>query len=382
MKKVTSLASSAVLFLAAISAAAEPAGTPSTTSAPGTPRPIVPPPPFAALPAGSTTVPPTAKPPARIPASEKVEGFHVGTPPKEQREDGKITQVMLFSKEEDAKEFATRGFSVQGANDPTVCFSQEERMRFLASEEEPPPAEWNAEIEPTARISAPMKRPPPRKKGDKASFKPSYGELPITAIHQERFFQEEKKARVEIVDAWVDPVTHGVRLIAKKTIPLERIGSAWRGVRLYAARGEKVVHVVARRDRPKEANVERPTKSLEFRLQNALRQPLRIEKPSGEQDHTQCGFAHVQLKAEPGAAETAMFETNTVFVERVEPARETDKGEEERRAQFPFLRGMDEDGPALRVRPFRATVSSTWSSKDTAPVLSVSFGWAGREREM
>jgi hypothetical protein len=43
---------------------------------------------------------------------------------------------------------------------------------------------------------------------------------------------------------------------------------------------------------------------------------------------------------------------------------------------------MQENGPGIRVRPFRATVSSTWSSRDTAPVISVSFGWAGREREM
>jgi hypothetical protein len=369
MKKITSLGSFAlVLAVSALALADAPA--PAATG----PRPIVPPPPFAALPAGSVTIPPKDKAPPRIPKTEKVDGFYVADPPKSQLRDGKITNVIVFSKEETAKDYtAGKGFGTSGMNDDTLCFSQPQTFRRVDAA---PPTEWGAEIEPTARIQAPMKPPPPRKKGEKPKpYVTTYGDMEVTAIHQERFFQEDKKARVEIVDAWVDPVTHGVRLIGKSTMPLERIGSAWRGVRLYAARGDKVIHVVARRDKPKELTTDQPpSKSVDFRLMSAMRQPLTVEMPSGEHESTQCGFAHVSLKAQQGAAETAMFETNTVFIDPVEPKVETE--------DEPAPRFNREEGPTLRVRPFRATVSSTWSSKDTAPVISVSFGWSGREREM
>lgn len=382
MKKITSLASfTLVLAASAVATADAPTpAAPAASNAPNAPRPIVPPPPFAALPAASTTTPPKDKAPARIPKTEKVEGFNVADPPKNQLRDGKITSVMIFAKEEDAKDYtASKRFGASG-NDETVCFSQPPRFR---RPNDAPPAEWGAEIEPTAAIQAPFKPPPPPKKGDKPKpFSMAYGEMEVTAVHQERFIQDDKKARVEITDAWVDPVTHGVRLISKATMPLERIGSAWRGVKLYAARGDKRVHVVARRDTPKEAKAisDRPTKSFEFKLLDLARRPLMIETPSGERDHTQCGFAHISMKAEQGAAETAMFETSTLFVDAPDPKPADEKTEDE--ALMDTMRGREEDAPTLRVRPFRATVSSTWASKDKMPVISVSFGWSGREREL
>jgi hypothetical protein len=376
MKKITCVGSFTVVLAVSAIAIAD-----TAPPAPSPPRPIVPPPPFAALPAGTMTTPPKDKAPTRIPKTEKVEGFNVADPPKNQLQDGKITNVQIFSKEENAKDYSAGKWFSSSGSDETVCFTQPERFRFRS--DDGPKAEWGFDIEPTARIHAQMKPPPPRKKGEKiVPFKSTYGDMEITAIHQERFVQEDKKAHIEIVDAWVDPVTHGVRLIGKSTIPLERIGSAWHGVKLYAARGERVIHVVARRDKPKESAVDKvPSKAVEFRLMNAMRQPLMIEMPSGDHDQTQCGFAHVALKAQQGAAETAMFETNTVFVDPPEPKPEKDKDDDESNGAGRF-RGRDEDAPTIRMRPFRATVSSTWTSKDSAPVISVSFGWAGREREM
>jgi hypothetical protein len=380
MKKLSSAASFG-LVLAMSAAAFADAPAPEKATAP---RPIVPPPPFAALPSGTMTTPPKDKAPTRIPKTEKVEGFFVADPPKSHLEaDGKITNVQIFAKEDTAKDYTAGKFFSSSATDETVCFTQPDRFRFRGfGGEDAPKPEWGSDIEPTARIHAQMKQPPPRKKGEKVvPFKPGYGEMEVTALHQERFIQEDKKARVEIIDAWVDPVTHGVRLIGKSTIPLERIGSAWHGVKLYAARGQSVIHVVARRDKPKELNPGKaPTRTSEFRLMSALRQPLMIQTPSGDHDQTQCGFAHVALKAQQGSAETAMFETNTVFIDPPEPKHEKEKGEGEEES-LGFGRHEDE-GPPIRLRPFRATVSSTWTSKDTAPVISVSFGWAGREREM
>jgi hypothetical protein len=375
MKKVTAFVSSSFVFVVSAAAFAD-APAPSASG----PKPVVPPPPFSALPSATTTTPPKEKAPARIPKTEKVDGFFVGDPPKNQHHEGKITNVIVFAKEEQAKDYsAGKWWGSSPGQDDTTCFSQPPRFR----RDDSPAADWGSEIEPNAHIQAPMKPPPPPKKGEKPkSFTMQYGEMEVTAMHQEKFvLQEDKKARLEIVDAWVDPVTHGVRLIGRATVPLERIGSAHHGVKLYAAKGDKVVHVVARRDRPKEMNVDQPSKQAEFRMMNAMRQQMVVHNAAGEQDSTQCGFGHVTLKAQQGAAETAMFETNTVFLDPPEPKSDKEKADEDMFGFGSFGRPQD-NGPGIRVRPFRATVSSTWSSRDTSPVISVSFGWAGRERDM
>lgn len=375
MKKIVGLGPSLfVLLLSAVAVADNPAPAPSG------PKPVTPPPPFSALPSATNTTPPTAKAPARIPKTEKVDGFFVGAPPKEQLHEGKITNVIVFAKEEQAKDYnAGKWWVGSPGTEENVCFSQPSRFR----RDDSPPTEWGSELEPTAHIHAPYKPFATPRKGEKPKpFKMEYGEMEVTAMHQEKIIVgEDKKARLEVTDAWVDPVTHGVRLIGRATMPLERIGSAWHGVKLYAARGDKVVHVVARRDRPKELTNDQPTKQAEFRVQNALRQQMVVHNAAGEQDSTQCSFAHVTLKAQLGAAETALFETNTVFVDPPEPKSDKEKVDEDVMGFGSFGR-MQENGPGIRVRPFRATVSSTWSSRDTSPVISVSFGWAGREREM
>lgn len=376
MKTIPALGSSlVVVLLSAVAVADNPA--PATSG----PRPIVPPPPFSALPSGTMTTPPKDKPPARIPKTEKVDGFFVADPPKNQLRDGKITSVIVFTKEDQAKDYTSgKWFGSSPGTEESTCLAQPSRFR----RDDTPPTEWSTELEPNAHIQAPWKPQAAPKKGEKPKpFALTYGEMEVTAMHLEKLVvTEDKKARLETVDAWVDPVTHGARLIGRAAIPLERIGSAHHGVKLYAARGDKVVHVVARRDRPKEMNaVDQPTKQAEFRMMNAMRQQMVVHNAAGEQDSTQCSFGHVVLRAQQGSAETAMFETNTVFLDPPEPKSEKEKADEDMFGMGSFGRTQD-NGPGIRVRPFRATVSSTWSSRDTAPVISVSFGWAGRERDM
>lgn len=342
--------------------------------APKVPK-VTPPPPYATLPTASWTKPPTEKAPKTIAKTEKVEGFYVADPPKNQQREGKITQVLVFSKQDEAKEYSGgEGFGFHPGADDTVCFGQT-RRHFSEDQADP---EWPLEMEPTSRIDAPYKYPT-IKKGQKptaATFKASYGPMEVTAIHQERFSQQDKKATIESIDAWVDPNTKGVKLITRQTMTLERIGSAFNGIRLYAAKGDKVLHVVARREKPKNTT-NPPSSARDFRMINATSQPLMVELPDGGTDATQCGFAHLTLKAAAGSAEIASFETNALFIDPATEKREEPKAEDS------FGRfGMDDDGTTMRARPFRATVSSTWSSKDKEPQISVSFGWVGREREM
>lgn len=345
--------------------------------APKAPKPMTPPPPYASLPNAVFTAPPKDKAPKSIPKGEKVEGFNVADPPKNQQRPGeKITNVLIFSKADEAKEYASgEGFGFHGQNDDTVCFAQP-RRHFSDDTAEP---EWPLEMQPTSRISAPYKYPSPPKKGEKPKpFVMSYGPMEVTAIHQERFTTEDKKAKIETIDAWVDPNTHGVRLISRQTTTLDRIGSAFNGIKLYAAKGDKTLHIVARREKPKALQDAPPRTTHDFRMMNATSQPLMVELPDGGSDATQCGFAHVSMKAEKGAAEIASFETSALFVDPVDPKKDDPKPAED---SFGMI-GREDDGPGLRARPFRATVSSTWASKDKEPQISVSFGWVGREREL
>jgi hypothetical protein len=347
--------------------------TPPTTSAAHTPA-------YGALPAGNMTAPPKDKAPARIPKTESVDGFAVGDPPKNQLRDGKITNVIIFAKDADAKDYTAgkAGFSSTRAGSDSVCFARRSERGVV---DEGGAGEWAFDMEPTTRISAPWKPPPPLPKGAKATPKlmsPVLGDMEVTAVHQERFFADNGKARVEMTDVWVDPVTHGARLIGKSTLTLDRVGVSQGGVTLYAARGDKALHVVARRERLAEAPDHAPTTPRDFRLLSASRMPLMIEKSDGQMDATQCGFAHVSLKAQKGTAEMATFETQTVFVDPPSPKKIDDD------AVTAMVSGTPpkEDEPELRVRPLRATVSSTWATRDKEPVLSVSFGWAGRERQL
>ena len=331
---------------------------------------------YNALPTGNVTVPPKDKAPARIPKTEVVDGFAVADPPKNQLRDGKITNVVIFAKDTDAKDYTAGkgGFSMGRMGVDSVCFARKSTRGFMDDEGA---TEWAFDMEPTSRISAPWKAPPPLPKGQKAPPKsqgPILGEMEVTAVHQERFTAEGGKARVEMTDVWVDPVTHGVRVIGKSTLMLDRVGVSQGGVTLFAARGDKALHVVARREKLADAP-DHPTTPRDFRMLSASRMPLMVEKSDGQMDATQCGFAHVSLKAQKGAAEMASFETQMVFIDPPAPSAKTDDD------PLPNGRSKEEE-PELRVRPIRATVSSTWGSRDKEPVISVSFGWSGRERQM
>jgi hypothetical protein len=316
---------------------------------------------FASLPSGTVAHPPKDKAPARIPKTETVGGFYVADPPKTMLRDGKITQVIIFGSESEAKDFtAGRGGFGRSSHDDT-CFSRRAERPGDAPE-------WSFDMEPMTRINAPWKPPPPPPKGQKPKpMQASLGEMEVTAVHQERFVSDgATKAHIDTVDAWVDPVTHGVRLIGRSTMPLERVATAPNGLTLYGAKADKQLHVVARREKPSDMSGA-PSTPHDFRLQALQNMPLMIETSTGERDASRCGFARMALKAEKGAAEMAWFETQVVFLDE----KKTDDD--------PTAPPQDANA---RVRPLRATVSSTWSTRDKEPVLSISFGWTGRERQM
>jgi hypothetical protein len=175
-----------------------------------------------------------------------------------------------------------------------------------------------------------------------------------------------------------------VRLIAKSTLPLMPLGNAPGHLGLYAARQDGKIQIVARRKFKTPSN-HPPSTVRDFRAQSVTRQPLMVALPNGDHDATQCSFARVALQATKGSAEMASMETTVLFHDHEEKKAEKAKADDATKEagdapdnEEPELPNL----PLMRVRPLRVTISSTWTSHDTEPVLSVSLGWAGREREI
>ncbi len=177
------------------------------------------------------------------------------------------------------------------------------------------------------------------------------------AVRSEKLVETEdhEKATLEIVDAWVDARTGGAKLIGKTSVPLVRVGGALTEVRVYAARAEsgsaKDVHVVVKRDGP--------------RLLSGF--PFQVERATNVA-HGQCTHAHVVLHGTKAAGDLAIVKTTI---------RLPDLKEREEKANDDELPSVMTE---VRTRELEVQLGASQTSGDKAPLVSVSFGWSGREQ--
>ncbi len=329
----------------------------------------------AGLPTGTITQFPAAKAPDRIPANSKVPGFYPVRPPAE----GKMKMmnrqfIMLFTKEETAREMGSgRGFSGFD-NGMDECFS--DRAVDVDIDQEGGPAEWSPSLQPLVQLAPHFESAEHRRGAGRNA--PS----DVTPVHRERFVIENGEAKLETVDAWVDPTTMGVRLIGRASLALKKVGEAPGDLTIYAAQERTHVQLVVRRHAPDDDKPIDPSDFTNARAIARSRQmPLMVHTPSGVTEGSQCGFVRVTLHAEKGVGEMARVESAAV---NVFPAEEQPKTKE---SVLGSLIGngnaaQDLTMPEVRVRPISINLSSTWLTHDAEPVLSISMGWAGRDRKM
>jgi hypothetical protein len=333
---------------------------------------------------------PNDKAPLRIPAGERVPGFSVAIPKRDKADKATDSptkhMVVVFASESAAKDFEagkTNAFTDRGVEG--TCFS-ERTERFDDDGQE-----WSISLEPQVNIMGkwkPPPPPPPLAKGAKppprpqttAPFKPTYVDPDVTPIHQERFVDNGGKAQIEMTDAWVDPVTRGVRLIGKATLPLTTLETLPGGVTLYAARERDFVQVVARRAPQNGATNKPPSSLADFRTLNLARQPLIVNGPNGSTDGSRCSFARVGLRAQKGIAQSASIETSVVFVTPPAPPQSANADPTIEPGLMNALAKQEED--EVRVRPLKINASTTWMTRDKEAVFSLSLGWTGHERQM
>jgi hypothetical protein len=170
--------------------------------------------------------------------------------------------------------------------------------------------------------------------------------LRISAVHLERLHSlPNGDASLEYRDAWVDPITTGSRAIASGSLHLARVATAATGLAVNAARDAKYVHVVVRVGEP-------PTDVV------GLRATARnVSSAFGSSD---CGFLRTTLDAD-GPVMVTFSATAITAIDP--PPQATDTGPQRSRK--------------ARERVLQAFVSTTRSTSDEEPVLSVSFGWKG-----
>jgi hypothetical protein len=174
----------------------------------------------------------------------------------------------------------------------------------------------------------------------------SYGHR-VQPVHRERLTEAGASATLEYEDAWVDIVTLGSRAIAKGELPLVRVGTGPGGAAVFAARDGDEVDFVARADTTTAAG----TASF---VRNQLRSLTAAEPPFGFQS-TDCGFLRLAFRASRGSGETA-----TVSM----------------RVMLPSLPSTP--AGTARTRPLLFHVSSSQSTADAEPVLSVVPAWEDR----
>jgi hypothetical protein len=190
---------------------------------------------------------------------------------------------------------------------------------------------------------------------------PGYGNVQL--VRSERVVSEtDDKLAYEVTLAWVDAETQGVRLHSKQTLNMSLVRELPGKVRVWGAGSNDQMTFVVRRARHEK--------------ERFFFGPLMVTV-NGVQSMSASDACPVvfSLKAQKGVAASAIVHLETLL--DVQDAN-VDQG-----SGFPIPQMVSAVQPGMReakVRPMRIGISSTWMSRDTAPVLSVSSGWAGRER--
>ena len=326
----------AVTLTVASNAAAEAPASPSSNSN-AVPAPAAAT--FSGLPGGRVPAAPKGKAPAFIPARETTAGFFVEK--GQGSRNNEFVNVLGSAPQAKARN-AGRGEHQPG--DP--CFTERQQSFGLSasSDDEEELSPWHQTLQPSIFMSTSTQH------GNKPT---------VTAVHSERIAESGPNVSLEIVDAWVDPMTRGVRQIARASVPLQLVSTLLGGDRVYAARDGENVQVV-----------------LLTKEDNRSRGLFAIN--DGRILNSACGHIRASLKAERGQGSAATFVAN-VDLGPVEPPKDGEAAKIDPKSDpFGVLRRarMGEK----RVRPVHIQSSLTWSGRDKEPVLTVSAGWDAREQ--
>jgi hypothetical protein len=332
----------------------------------------------------ASTPPATAQKVDKIPATEKLDGFFPAILPADKRKDeekGGYRNIQVFTNDKDQRDYAVDGTwnkplgtmpgMQQCLSTSTNGDGLSPRVSFYYRTK---PYPWEIE---QAKHKPPSKKPAPPQQ--KANVRP---------IHQEKLTVAGDAATLENIDAQIDLETLGVRLVSKSMTKLAKVAGGPNGIAVFAARDEKgvtqflVTHPelpAAPSDDVRQAFVDRLSSTAER---------LFAQLPAGSTTQSGCGHVRFTLSTKAGGGQMATV-LATAFLP---PARDLDEAPPE-----PEETNDNADAPednsfevqmrkqrsrVQRARPVAINVSVSQLQSEESPLLSVTFGWAGKDEKL
>ncbi len=330
---------------------------------------------------------------ATIPATERVDGIFAALAPlpRKPAEDPGYRYIGIFPSDAQARAYALDGAikpsSVQGGQAVGACLSTgsalQPSMRLLVRTK---PYE---SPKPTASQIAALKKenrwPPPTPKGP--ATKPTPPKDTIQRVRLERLTRDGDAITVDSVDALFDLQTLGTRLVSKSSTKLSRVSTGPSALGVFAARDEKgdTQFVVTSPELPPP-----PTESDRPAQVEALSRAantLVAQMSSNTATSSGCGRVRFTLSAKPGAGDMATVLATAFLPPSVDPEEgpatndsdgDGQPDEEGFASQQAVRRGMRKQ----RARPVAINVSLSQLTTETSPLLSVTYGWAGKDQKL
>lgn len=296
---------------------------------------------FDRLPTGKIDIPKTATLPKSIPASEKAEGFYVEVPAHMKGQQGPTYAIVYGSKEE-----ATARNSGQESPSPNPSCFMNAYPNYGAE------INWSASFSTSASIQ--------NYKTQSYPGAPALGS--VNFVRSDRIVREEKDSLdYEVKLAYVDAETMGVRVASTQKLGFKLIDELPGKVKVWGAKSDdKVIFMVRRQKLDKERFFFGPL-MVTINGQHVM--------SSGEA----CPVLF-EMKVGKNVAASAVVQLETLLdITEV-------KDDEVSNPNLPRLPTNSTPVREAKVRPMRVGVSSSWMSQDEKPVVSVTHGWAGKER--
>jgi hypothetical protein len=281
--------------------------------------------------------------PKTIPATEKVDGFYVEIPEHLKRQPDPYRYVMISGSKEQS-EARNRGTMLAG---PPTCFT----TSYPSGGTE---VSWSGSLNQSATVQNYAR--------NNYGYGNQYGSVQL--VRSERIVKETKdKLTYEVKVAYVDAETMGVRLATSSTSEFSLVKELPGKLRVWGMKSDDQVTFLVRRERHEKERFHFGALSV---MTNGAHSMSSSEG---------CPVTF-SLKTGKGIATSAVVQTETVLEVKGVDEDEGDKpGVLSLRGSLPAF-GQHE----ARLRPIRIGFSSTWMSQDTRPVVTVSHGWAGKER--
>jgi hypothetical protein len=335
---------------------------------------------------------PTA--PEKVAGGERTDGIFPAILPDKMRkstEDQGYHYVQIFGSEKEASTFSTDGtLTTNTSKEPSptrTCLTTGGTLSphlslYVRTKPYVPPKPSPQTI---AMLQKMHRWPPPPVKVSNTPIKDT-----VDLIHVERLTQTPDGATLETTEAFIDLNTMGTHQVSRQTTKLVKVATGPNSLGVYAAReeGEKggTQFLVSNPELPPTASDEDRQAQLTQLTSTANR--LVAQMPSGVSSETGCGYVRFTLAAKPGSGQMATVLATAFLPPAADDGEKADdmarfEGEDMSETQLKAVHDMvHRENRSQRARTVAVNLSFSQLSTEANPLLSVTFGWAGKDQDL